>query len=151
MNSRKIRIELALLALASLGAIPAARCADDAEQLIATDKKMQRAFVERDVQTLEQIFTDDYVLVVSSGKEFRKAEILAQLAAPDTRWEVNETSGWEVRVHGDTAMVLATLHQKGTDHGKPFDSNVKFSDTYVRENGGWRNLHGHACVSVPVK
>jgi hypothetical protein len=29
---------------------------------------MQRGFVERDVAALEQIFTDDYVLVVSSGE-----------------------------------------------------------------------------------
>ena len=77
-------------------------------------------------------------------------QILAAVRDPGTRWEVNETSGWQVRVHGDTAIVVATLHQKGVDHGQAFDSNVKFSDTYVRDNGRWRNVHAHASKAVDV-
>jgi len=56
-----------------------------------------------------------------------------------------------VRVHGDTAIVVATLHQKGVDHGQPFDSHVKFSDTYIRDHGRWRNVHAHASRAVDVK
>lgn len=135
----------------SFGAMASASAADDdIAQLIAIDKAMQRAFVDRDLATLERIFTEDYVLVVSSGRETSRAEVLANVASPEASWEINETSDWKVRVHGDTAIVIATLHQKGTDHGKAFDSNVKFSDTYVRENGTWRNFHAHASVAVDV-
>lgn len=138
---------------ALLTAAPAAAPANAADiaELIATDKRMQRAFVERDLETLREIFTDDYVLVVSSGAERTKAMVLAEVASPDTRWEINESSGWAVRVHGDTAIVVATLHQKGVDHGQPFDSNVKFSDTYIRDHGRWRNVHAHASRAVDVK
>jgi ketosteroid isomerase-like protein len=123
----------------------------DVERLIATDKRMQRAFVDRDIAALQDIFTDDYILVVSSGAERTKAMVLAEVASPDVRWEINETSGWAVRVHGDTAIVVATLHQKGVDHGQPFDNNVKFSDTYIRGNdGAWRNVHAHASRAVDV-
>jgi ketosteroid isomerase-like protein len=122
----------------------------DKDELIAVDKRMQRAFVDKDVAALDKIFTDDYVLVVSSGEERTKAQILKEVASGDTRWEVNESSGWKVRVHGDVAIVVATLHQKGTDHGKPFDSNVKFSDTYLRDHGTWRNVHAHASRAVDV-
>ena len=138
-----------LAALALLGSTPA--LADDAADLIATDKRMQRAFVDRDVAALEEIFTDDYVLVLWNGTERGKREILDSVRSPDTTWEVNETSGWDVKVRGDLAIVVATLHQKGVDHGSAFDSNVKFSDTYVRENGKWRNIHAHASKAVPVK
>jgi hypothetical protein len=69
---------------------------------------------------------------------------------PETRWEVNETSGWQVRVHGDMAIVVAVLHQKGVSDSKAFDSNVKFSDTYIREDGRWRNVHAHASKAVDV-
>ena len=140
----------AALALSFGAMAPATATDDDVAQLIAIDKAMQRAFVDRDLATLERIFTDDYVLVVSSGREISRAEVLASVASPDASWEINETSGWEVRVHGDTAIVIATLHQKGVDHGKAFDSKVKFSDTYVRENGTWRNFHAHASVAVDV-
>jgi len=140
---------------ASLGLVAAAGHAPaassrDVSDLIATDQRMQRAFVERDLATLREIFTDDYVLVVSSGAERSKAMVLAEVASPDVRWEINESRGWVVRVHGDTAIVVATLHQKGIDHGKPFDSDVKFSDTYIRDHGRWRNLHAHASLAVDV-
>jgi len=142
----------ALAATAALftAAAPSGDAADIAE-LIATDKRMQRAFVERDLDALREIFTDDYVLVVSSGAERTKADILAEVASPANRWEINESSGWVVRVHGDTAIVVATLHQKGVDQGQPFDSNVKFSDTYIRDHGRWRNVHAHASRPVDVK
>ncbi|MGH8173338.1 MAG: nuclear transport factor 2 family protein [Rhodanobacteraceae bacterium] len=144
-------VSLALLSLVAADASATKPTNGDVEQLIATDKRMQRAFVDRDLAALEQIFTDDYVLVVSSGKEHTKQMVIADVASPETHWEINETSGWVVRVHGDTAIVVATLHQKGVDHGEPFDNTVKFSDTYIRDNGVWRNVHAHASRGVDVK
>ncbi|HEY6942595.1 nuclear transport factor 2 family protein [Dokdonella sp.] len=141
---------LAATAALLSAAAPSGDAADIAA-LIATDRRMQRAFVDRDLGALREIFTDDYVLVLSSGVERTKAMILADVASPANRWDVNETSGWVVRVHGDTAIVVATLHQKGTDHGKPFDSTVKFSDTYIRDQGCWRNVHAHASRAVDVE
>lgn len=140
------------VALLITASAPNAAASDkDLKELISIDKKMQRAFVDRDIATLEKIFTDDYVLVLSSGTERTKKEVLADVASPENHWEINETSDWKVRVHGDTAIVVAMLHQKGVDHGQPFDSNVKFSDTYIRENGTWRNVHAHASRSVNVQ
>jgi ketosteroid isomerase-like protein len=150
MSAGKIAVRLALLSAAGCAAAATA-APGDTEQLIATDKRMQRAFVDRDIATLNQIFTDDYVLVVSNGGERTKPMILAEVASPDIRWDINETSGWNVKVHGDMAIVVATLHQKGVDHGTPFDSNVKFSDTYIREHGKWRNIHAHASRAVDIQ
>jgi ketosteroid isomerase-like protein len=126
-----------------------ADCADVA-QLIAVDKKMQRAFIDKDAVTLNAILSDDYLLVSSSGREYSKTDVLNALKSPQSIWEINETSGWNVRVRGDVAIVVATLHQKGVKHGKPFDNTVRFSDTYIRANGQWRNLHAHASHAVNV-
>lgn len=138
------------IALAATIAAPGVAFADDVADLIAVDKRQQRAYVDRDWAALEEIFTDDYVLVLASGEEHTKRQIIDGASAPDSRWEINETSDWKVRVHGDTAIVVATLRQKGAVRGKPFDSVVKFSDTYIRDHGTWRNVHAHASQSVPV-
>ena len=150
MYLRKVTAATIALLGAATPAFAASGTASDVDQLIATDKRMQHAFVDKNVAELREIFTDDYVIVLSNGAERTKAMILADVASPETRWEINETSGWEVKVHGDMAIVVATLHQKGVDHGKPFDSNVKFSDTYIRENGKWRNVHAHASRAVDI-
>ena len=47
--------------------------------------------------------------------------------------------------------MVASLHQKGIDSGKAFDSNVRFSDTCILEDGMWRNVHAHASRAVSVK
>ena len=133
---------------AALALAAGATLADDVADLIATDQRMQHAFVARDLAALEEILTNDYVLVLWNGNERTKPEVLASVRDAENRWDVNETSGWKVRVTGDTAIVVATLHQKGVADGRAFDSRVKFSDTYVREHGRWRNLHAHASKAV---
>lgn len=134
------------------GSLPAANAVDrDVADLIAADQRMQHAFVTRDLAALREIFTDDYVLVVSSGEERSRAVVLAEVDSPHVRWEINRSSGWVVRVHGDCAIVVATLHQKGVDNGKPFDSHVKYSDTWIRDHGRWRNVHAHASLAVDAR
>lgn len=140
------------LPASAAGVVPAARGVDrDVADLIAADQRMQHAFVARDLAALREIFTDDYVLVVSSGEERSKAMVLAEVESPQVHWEINRSRGWAVRVHGDCAIVVATLHQKGVDNGKPFDSNVKYSDTWIRDHGRWRNVHAHASIAVDLR
>ena len=145
---KRPRLARPFAAALAFGAVATSAAADDVADLIATDQRMQRAFVDRDLAALEAIFTDDYVLVLWNGVERTKHEVLASVRDPANRWEVNETSGWQVRVHGDLAIVVATLHQQGVQGDRPFDSHVKFSDTYLREDGAWRNVHAHASKAV---
>jgi ketosteroid isomerase-like protein len=135
----------ALLALSlPLLAASGQACAGDVEDLIEIDKRQQRAYIDRDWATLEQILSDDYVLVVSNGAEYDRKTVIAESSDEGKRWEINETSDWSVRVWGDSAVLVATLYQKGVRDGKPFEYRVRFSDTYVRSNGTWRNVHAHS-------
>jgi hypothetical protein len=117
---------------------------DVVASLIATDKAMQRTFLTKDAATLGAILSNDYLLVASNGQEFTKAQVLSEMKSADCHWDINQTSDWEVRVRGTVAVVVAILHQKGSSHGAAFDNRVKFSDTYVLENGRWLNFHAHA-------
>ena len=141
----------ALLAAANVPSFAAPGDAADVQALIDTDKRQQHAYITRDWKALDEIFTDDYVLVLWNGTQRTKAEILESAALPDSKWDINETGSWQVRIHGDLGIVVAELHQKGTSEGQAFDSVVKFSDTYIREQGKWRNVHAHASKSVPVE
>ena len=123
--------------------------AADIQALIDTDKRQQHAYITRDWKALDEIFTDDYVLVLWNGKQLTKAQILETAARPTSKWEINETSNWQVRIHGDVGIVVAELRQKGSQAEGTFDNTVKFSDTYIRENGKWRNVHAHASKGVP--
>jgi len=116
---------------------------DSESELIARDKAMQRAVIERDATAFADCLTDDYTLVGSKGLIYNKADCVAEVASPDVRYDINESSDWHVRVQGDVAVVIAILHQKGVSHGKPFHDRLRYTDTWVREKGSWRNVAAH--------
>ncbi|MGH8051812.1 MAG: nuclear transport factor 2 family protein [Arenimonas sp.] len=116
------------------------------EQLTLLDRAMQQAVVDRDPVAFGSYLTDDYVLVVSSSSMYGKSEVVADITAPNTKFSLNESSNLNIRVHGDTAMVIADLHQVFTRDGKPFDYWVRFTDTWIMQNGRWLCLSGHATL-----
>jgi len=119
-------------------------------ELIEVDQRFQQAFIDKDIGAIDALLVDDYVLVSSNGSQRTKGEVLEAIASPRSTWQINQTRDWDIRIHGSVAIVVATLHQKGIDQGTPFDSQVRFSDTYVCENGQWRQLHAHASRITPV-
>jgi ketosteroid isomerase-like protein len=144
----------ALLAGAALAAVAlgvagspdshAAAARDDVALLIRLDAAMQKAVVDIDTQAFAGFLTDDYKLVVSSSRVVGKAEVVAELREPDTHLTTNASSNLDVRVHGDTAIVIADLHQAGQVRGKPVDYWVRYTDTWIRVGDSWRCVSGHA-------
>ncbi|MGH8106654.1 MAG: nuclear transport factor 2 family protein [Arenimonas sp.] len=116
------------------------------QELTELDRAMQRAVVDRDPVAFGSFLTDDYVLVVSSSKMYSKAEVVADITNPDTNFTLNESSNLHIRVHEDTAMVIADLHQVFVRDGKPFDYWVRFTDTWIKKNGKWLCWSGHATL-----
>jgi ketosteroid isomerase-like protein len=145
MKSPYARRAVLAAALAfTAGASSAAPDRDDVTQLEILDRAMQKAVVDRDPVAFASFLTDDYVLVVSNSRMADKAEVVAEIDAPDTRMDINDSTDLRVRVHGDTAIVIADLHQVGRNGDQPFDYWVRYTDTWIRTAGGWKCLSGHA-------
>lgn len=139
-------LRFALVALA----VAPARAADPAEQVLrALDAKLQRAVLEQDTKTLDRLLSDDWLLITASGRVVTRPAFLAMVSDPSSRLSVNESSAVTVRLHGGTAVVTAMLHERGSDHGKPYDAWLRFTDTWVLEAGAWRYVSGHACAIEP--
>jgi len=105
---------------------------------------MQRAVAERDLAAFAAFLADDYLLVDSRGALHDKADVLKQLEDPEVQVAVNETHDHQIRLHGETAVVIAVLLQRGTDHGRAYDVPVRFTDVWLRRGERWVCLSGHA-------
>ena len=123
--------------------------ADDAKVVAALDTKYQAAVKNNDAATMDRILSDDFVVVLGSGKIYTKADLLQMARTRRVQYEHQEDSDQTVRVWGDTAVVTAKIWLKGIDEGKPFEWHVWFSDTYVRTAAGWRYVHGQASLPLP--
>ena len=144
MNLHYFRRAAVLSAALALAPGAGASTAADHAELARLDRAMQRAVVDRDPVAFAGFLTDDYVLVVSNSRMVDKAAVVAEIDSPDGRMDVNDSHDLRIRVHGDTAMVIADLHQVGRNGDTPFDYWVRYTDTWIRTRDGWKCLSGHA-------
>ena len=133
-----------VLFAAALACTGSAAAASDEATLATLDRAMQKAVVDRDPVAFASYLTDDYVLVVSTSRMADKAAVVAEIDDPGIRMDVNASHDLRIRVHGDTAMVIADLHQAGRRGDEPFDYWVRYTDTWIRTPDGWKCLSGHA-------
>ena len=138
-----------LIGLLLVTPLASANSTDDAKIVAALDTEYQAAVKNNDAATMDRILSDDFVVVLGSGKIYTKADLLQMARTRRVQYEHQEDSDQTVRVWGDTAVVTAKIWLKGLDEGKPFEWHVWFSDTYVRTSAGWRYVHGQASLPLP--
>ena len=139
-------------ALENLGA-PAtspASTADDERIVAGLDTEYQAAVERNDAKTMDRILADDFVLITGLGRTYSKKDLLEEARSKSTVYEYQRDTDQKVRVWGDTAVITALLHAKGSTEGKPFEYRLWFSDTYVRTPGGWRYVLGQASTRIPA-
>jgi len=109
-------------------------------------KKLQRAVFDSDINTLERIYADDYILTNRKGKTNTKAGRIAKLKSGELDYLEMQTTDVEIRVLGDTAVVtgqtVGKIRQQGNVVNLP---PSRFTSTFVKRNGHWQVLARHAC------
>jgi hypothetical protein len=117
-----------------------------ASEIIRADQQLNRFIVDHDFQAASGVYADDFVLTTSSGKVKQKQDMLKEIGSLELHFEVNETTEVQVRVIENTAVLTGTLHQKGMYKERVFDSKLLVTDTWVKVNGQWKLLAGHATI-----
>lgn len=147
MNKVSMVGTLAALWLATAPA--SAACTRDKAAIAALDTEYQAAVQRKDVAAIDRLLADDFVLVTGKGKVHDKAAVLESEGAVDLVYERQDDSMQVVRLFGDTAIVTALLHAKGTDKGVPFEYRLWFSDVYLCTPTGWRYSFAQSSIPLP--
>lgn len=122
----------------------------DRRAILQLDAEFQAAVKNNNVAEIDRLLPNDFILVSSLGKTFTKHDLLAEAKSGTTHYEIQEDSEQTVRLWGDTGVISAKLHAKGTENGKPFDYSLLFSDTYIRTENGWRYTFAQASCRLPA-
>ena len=112
------------------------------------DIKYQLAVKNNDVETMDDILADDFVLITGRGKPYTKSALLDDARRRTTIYEHQEDSDRTVRVWGDMAVITALLWEKGVTNGKAFDKKLWFSDVYKLTPSGWKYVFAQS--SIPL-
>ena len=117
---------------------------EDRKTIISLDAQYQAAVKANDTATIERLLPEGFILMSSTGKTYTRDDILSEARSGAVTYETQDDSDQVVHVYGETAVITAKLHAKGTQAGKPFDYALTFSDTYARTPAGWRYVFGQA-------
>lgn len=116
----------------------------DKETLRAIDASWNSLRLKSDVEGLERLLGDDWVLTHSDGRVQDKADYLRELSSRTRANQIIENQDVELRLHGDTAVVTGTSVQAGTRDGQPWSGRFRFTRTWILREGNWRMLASHS-------
>ena len=121
----------------------------DKSTVAALDTEYQLAVQNNDLETMDRILADDFILTLGDGTVITREDLLTSVKNKEVIYEYQEDTEQIVRIWGDTAVVTALLRSKGADKGQPFEHKLWFSDIYVRTASGWRYAFGQASLRLP--
>jgi len=115
---------------------PTAQTTVEREILRLEDARNQ-AVIHGDVTALDRMTSDDYTFITLRGQLRTNADIPKGFASGSFHSESRQISDLKVRVYGDTAVVTGRSVQKGTENGKDYSGDYRFTRVYVKEKGRW--------------
>lgn len=133
-NDFLIVASLAVVVSVSL-AVPTMAGNLEEQQVMAITQAACGAFKNRDLKTVERLLSPDFTLVNSSSDIQSLAQTIAEIRSGEPRYKVFQNHDMAARVHADTAIVQGITSLKDETEGEPFASDVRFTDTLVRDHG----------------
>ncbi len=111
---------------------------NDEQQILALHVAGDRALMSADLAVLAQIFADDYVQYNEAGKAFTKQDVLESFRSGAIRYPSIVSTGRQIRVFGDTAIVNGAESDEVESDGKRFSVRYVYLDVLRKQNGEWK-------------
>jgi ketosteroid isomerase-like protein len=116
----------------------------DQKEVMAVERALKTAVVNRDEPVLRQIYADEYLAIDSEGLVWTKEEDIAIDLNGVSRLTNYEFKDMNVRVFASVAVVTGRNLLIGTMNGVPATAEYRFTDVFVRRDGRWQ------CVTTQV-
>jgi ketosteroid isomerase-like protein len=128
---------VASIAIGSFGAHAADRNADVAALTRLSDD-WDKAIVRKDENAIVGNMSEDFRQIDGDGNIETKKSFVAGILDPKLTIDPYTVEEFEIRLYGDTALLSGRTNMTGKFDGKPFTSNYRYIDIYVRRGGAWK-------------
>jgi uncharacterized protein (TIGR02246 family) len=122
---------------------------NDEQKILALHEAGDRALMTADLAVLAQIFADDYVQYNESGTAFTKQDVLNNFRTGAIRYPSIVSTGRQIRVFGDTAVVHGSESDEVESDGKRFSVRYVYLDVLRRQNGEWKLVASQLARPTP--
>ena len=110
------------------------------QAVLQAERDLAEAHLHLDLARFDQLLHPDYVIIQPGGRVEGKAETLASLQTGTRSWEIARSDEMEVRLYGDTAVVIGRWRGKGQNGETAFDYSASFLSVWIYEDDMWRNV-----------
>ena len=110
----------------------------DEKQIHALFDAGDRALMAADLDSLAQIFADDYVQYDPSGRPSTKQQVLDNLRTSAVRYPSIVSTGRSIRLLGDFAIVHGSEDDEVEADGRLFPARYLYMDVVAKRNGRWQ-------------
>ena len=114
-----------------------------AEEIRQIEIEWGEAFERADIETLDRLMADDYILTDPLGNVRNKWESLAAITTNDVHFESSKSDNVHVRINGDTAVVTGRSTFKGRYKGWSMAGRYQYTDVLVKRRGVWKAVSSH--------
>ena len=138
MSARMGKWLPALLALSAALAVAADQSSDTIAHLTQLSNNWDKVIWEKKAAAIAANMADDFRMIDGTGQVEDKKAFVAGIVDPQLTIDPYTVEEFDVRLFGDTALLSGRTKMTGTHAGKPFTSNYRYIDIYVRRNGVWK-------------
>jgi len=128
------------------GARPGAPQSDDASKVVALENLWNQTQLNHDAAAMEKMLDEDFVLTDYDGTLSNKSQFLDSIKDMSIKLTQEMSEGMKLHQHGNTVVVTGATREKGTQNGKAFAHNGRFTDTWIKKDGRWLCVASHLGV-----
>jgi ketosteroid isomerase-like protein len=108
------------------------------QELLKLEDEFAGAVANNDVEALDGLLADDWIIVDPDGSIIDKARFLGIIRSGALSHESMENTDLRVRLYGNTAVVTALTTNKGKFMGQDFASCERATDIFVKQADRWQ-------------
>ena len=123
----------------------------DVAELTRISDAWDKAIVRKDEAAVAANMAEDFRQIDGYGNLETKKSFVADIVDSKLTIDPYTVEDFEVRLYGDTALLSGRTHMTGKYDGKPFESNYRYIDIYVRRNGAWKIVSVQITKIPPAK
>ena len=138
---RPVLLCLLVISCASAAAAQSPRVRSDQEILIQMERDWDAALRRNDVQFIDSILADEFIVTYDDGTRGDRATELAFAKTFNPKGESSTLDEFVVKEYGNVAIVWFTLRLTGTVQGQTRELSLRYTDVYVLRDAKWK------CVS----
>ncbi len=111
---------------------------NDEQQILALHEAGDQALMSADLAELARIFADDYVQYNEAGRAFTKQDVLNNFRMGAIRYPSIVSTGRNIRIFGDTAVVHGSESDVVEVSGKRSAVRYVYLDVLRKSDGEWK-------------